>query len=285
MQINHLVSFYIYIFFIYLPQWARTACYQRSRHGRTEQVAYACLMVVSKWKIRKAQLMIFFVVFFFGLTDTSFDAARAAGGIHSPMQGRSVRELEEQMSTLRKENFNLKLRIYFMEEGQHGSRGGKTAADSPAKQLIDSKIEIEILRKRVDEKTELLKDAARAISQHEEMQKKADLESQAMIEQMQQYIQQLEVQSMDNIYIYLNLKTKFVFFSGPQSSAKQKVTKNSMDSLDTEKFKALEAEVSEFTSISRSAFSLTLCICILDNCCEIFNKFDRTHLPNELVNY
>ncbi|XP_023168796.2 centrosomin isoform X3 [Drosophila hydei] len=150
---------------------------------------------------------------------TSFDAARAAGGIHSPMQGRSVRELEEQMSTLRKENFNLKLRIYFMEEGQHGSRGGKTAADSPAKQLIDSKIEIEILRKRVDEKTELLKDAARAISQHEEMQKKADLESQAMIEQMQQYIQQLE------------------------SSAKQKVTKNSMDSLDTEKFKALEAEL------------------------------------------
>lgn len=115
------------------------------------------------------------------------------------MQGRSVRELEEQMSALRKENFNLKLRIYFMEEGQHGSRGGKPAADSPAKQLIDSKIEIEILRKRVDEKTELLKDAARAISQHEEMQKKADMESQALIEQMQQYIQQLEV----NIMIYI----------------------------------------------------------------------------------
>ncbi|XP_032586201.1 centrosomin isoform X3 [Drosophila mojavensis] len=155
---------------------------------------------------------------------TSFDAARAPGGIHSPMQGRSVRELEEQMSALRKENFNLKLRIYFMEEGQHGSRGGKPPADSPAKQLIDSKIEIEILRKRVDEKTELLKDAARAISQHEEMQKKADMESQALIEQMQQYIQQLE------------------------SSVKQKASKSSVNSLDTEKLKALEAEIQNLES-------------------------------------
>ncbi|XP_017959337.1 centrosomin isoform X2 [Drosophila navojoa] len=156
--------------------------------------------------------------------DTSFDAARAPGGIHSPMQGRSVRELEEQMSALRKENFNLKLRIYFMEEGQHGSRGGKPPADSPAKQLIDSKIEIEILRKRVDEKTELLKDAARAISQHEEMQKKADMESQALIEQMQQYIQQLE------------------------NSVKQKASKSSVSSLETEKLKALEAEIQNLES-------------------------------------
>ncbi|XP_032293376.1 centrosomin isoform X4 [Drosophila virilis] len=150
---------------------------------------------------------------------TSFDAARAPGGIHSPMQGRSVRELEEQMSTLRKENFNLKLRIYFMEEGQHGARGGKNVAESPSKQLIDSKIEIEILRKRVEEKTELLKDAARAISQHEEMQKKADMESQAMIEQMQQYINQLE------------------------AAATQKATKKSIDTLNAEKLKTLEAEV------------------------------------------
>lgn len=131
---------------------------------------------------------------FFNLsqTDNSFDAGRKPGGIHSPLQGRSMRELEEQMSTLRKENFNLKLRIYFMEESQHGSRG-KTTDSTLSKQLIDSKIEIELLRKRVDEKTELLKDAARAISQHEEAQKKSDIESQTMIEEMQQYIYQLEV--------------------------------------------------------------------------------------------
>lgn len=103
-----------------------------------------------------------------------------------------MRELEEQMSTLRKENFNLKLRIYFMEESQHGTRG-KATDTTLSKQLIDSKIEIELLRKRVDEKTELLKDAARAISQHEDAQKKSDIENQTMIEEMQQYIYQLEV--------------------------------------------------------------------------------------------
>lgn len=156
------------------------------------------------------------------------------------MQGRSVRELEEQMSTLRKENFNLKLRIYFMEEGQHGARGGKNAAESPSKQLIDSKIEIEILRKRVEEKTELLKDAARAISQHEEMQKKADMESQAMIEQMQQYINQLEV-SLIIFHFKLKGNSRFLL---EQAAATQKATKKSIDTLNAEKLKTLEAEVS-----------------------------------------
>lgn len=34
----------------------------------------------------------------------------------SPALGRSLREFEEQMAGLRKDNFNLKLRIYFLEE-------------------------------------------------------------------------------------------------------------------------------------------------------------------------
>ncbi|XP_037713176.1 centrosomin isoform X5 [Drosophila subpulchrella] len=119
----------------------------------------------------------------------SFDAARPQGGNHSPMvmQGRSVRELEEQMSTLRKENFNLKLRIYFMEEGQPGARA-HNSPDSLSKQLIDAKIEIEMLRKTVDEKMELLKDAARAISHHEDMQRKADFDSQTIIDELQDQI-------------------------------------------------------------------------------------------------
>ncbi|KRJ99326.1 centrosomin isoform X2 [Drosophila yakuba] len=124
----------------------------------------------------------------------SFDVARPTGGSHSPlaMQGRSVRELEEQMSTLRKENFNLKLRIYFMEEGQPGARANHSS-DSLSKQLIDAKIEIETLRKTVDEKMELLKDAARAISHHEELQRKADFDSQAMIDELQEQIHAYQV--------------------------------------------------------------------------------------------
>lgn len=33
-----------------------------------------------------------------------------------PMRGRTVKEFEEQLTSLKKENFNLKLRIYFLEE-------------------------------------------------------------------------------------------------------------------------------------------------------------------------
>ncbi|KAI8037568.1 hypothetical protein M5D96_009721 [Drosophila gunungcola] len=60
--------------------------------------------------------------------------------------------------------------------------------DSLGKQLIDAKIQIEMLRKTVDEKMELLKDAARAISHHEEMQRKADFDSQAIIDDLQETI-------------------------------------------------------------------------------------------------
>lgn len=38
---------------------------------------------------------------------------RSPGG---PLRGRSVKEFEEQLTNLKKENFNLKLRIYFLEE-------------------------------------------------------------------------------------------------------------------------------------------------------------------------
>lgn len=119
----------------------------------------------------------------------SFDVPRPPGGGNSPLpsQGRSVRELEEQMSALRKENFNLKLRIYFLEEGQPGARAD-SSTESLSKQLIDAKIEIATLRKTVDVKMELLKDAARAISHHEELQRKADIDSQAIIDELQEQI-------------------------------------------------------------------------------------------------
>lgn len=42
------------------------------------------------------------------------------GSTSPATQGRSVREFEEQMATLRKENFNLKLRLYFIEESIPG---------------------------------------------------------------------------------------------------------------------------------------------------------------------
>lgn len=41
------------------------------------------------------------------------DSLRSPEG---PMRGRSVKEFEETLAALKKENFNLKIRIYFLEE-------------------------------------------------------------------------------------------------------------------------------------------------------------------------
>lgn len=57
----------------------------------------------------------------------------------SPAQGRSLREFEEQMAALRKENFNLKLRIYFLEE-KPTSSSTMESNDSIHKQNIDLKV-------------------------------------------------------------------------------------------------------------------------------------------------
>lgn len=68
----------------------------------------------------------------------------------SPAQGRSLREFEEQMASLRKENFNLKLRIYFLEEKpttsmHHGLANSSScpnidSIESINKQNIDLKV-------------------------------------------------------------------------------------------------------------------------------------------------
>lgn len=73
----------------------------------------------------------------------------------SPAQGRSLREFEEQMAALRKENFNLKLRIYFLEEKpspshQPSSSGIMNSSSCPnidsiesiSKQNIDLKVSL-----------------------------------------------------------------------------------------------------------------------------------------------
>jgi centrosomin len=59
-------------------------------------------------------------------------------GSQASPQGRSLREYEEQMTALRKENFNLKLRIYFLEEKSSG--GISSDHDTIMKQNIDLKV-------------------------------------------------------------------------------------------------------------------------------------------------
>lgn len=140
------------------------------------------------------------------------------GTTSPPVQGRSVREFEEQMASLRKENFNLKLRLYFLEESVPGyHQANAEGHESLMKQLIETKVlnilkiyhfiivywpslnnffaqvEIEILRKELEQKQELLKEAAQAMNHMEEIQKETEMKGQAFIEELKQKIQFLEV--------------------------------------------------------------------------------------------
>ncbi|XP_075169541.1 phosphodiesterase 4D interacting protein centrosomin isoform X2 [Haematobia irritans] len=110
--------------------------------------------------------------------------------------GRSVREFEEQMATLRKENFNLKLRLYFIEEsipGYQQASNSSEGQETMMKQLIDARVEMEILRKEAQEKQDLLKEAAQAMTQMEKIQKDTELKYQEMIDELKHKIQYLEM--------------------------------------------------------------------------------------------
>lgn len=77
----------------------------------------------------------------FGYRSPSFSitggSGNSAAGNTSPSQGgRTMREHNEQLNTLRKENFNLKLRIYFLEE----KNTADGSSDSLYKQNIDLKV-------------------------------------------------------------------------------------------------------------------------------------------------
>lgn len=49
-------------------------------------------------------------------------------------EGQSLREFDEKLQSLQKENFNLKLRIFFLEERkENGGGGGVTSSNSTAK--------------------------------------------------------------------------------------------------------------------------------------------------------
>uniref|UniRef100_A0A0K8TXU7 Centrosomin n=1 Tax=Bactrocera latifrons TaxID=174628 RepID=A0A0K8TXU7_BACLA len=117
------------------------------------------------------------------------------GTTSPPVQGRSVREFEEQMASLRKENFNLKLRLYFLEESVPGyHQANAEGHESLMKQLIETKVEIEILRKELEQKQELLKEAAQAMNHMEDIQKETESKGQAFIEELKQKIQFLEME-------------------------------------------------------------------------------------------
>lgn len=138
----------------------------------------------------------------------------------SPAQGRSLREFEEQMAGLHKENFNLKLRIYFLEEkssttGDSNDFIHKRNIDlkviehftvclfwwpdsdsiifHPDQIPTQNKVENESLRKDLQEKQELLCQASKAMELMENQHKKQSNDAQMIIDDLNHKIEAMSV--------------------------------------------------------------------------------------------
>ncbi|XP_032674103.1 centrosomin isoform X3 [Odontomachus brunneus] len=93
--------------------------------------------------------------------------------------GRTMKEYEDLLGSLQKENFNLKLRIYFLEE-----QAGISQTDQDVvKKNIELNVEMESMKKELVEKQELLSQAAKAFELIEE-QKEATARDQAQRQQL-----------------------------------------------------------------------------------------------------
>ncbi|KAK7019743.1 hypothetical protein SK128_019803 [Halocaridina rubra] len=81
----------------------------------------------------------------------------------SPLRGRTMKEYEEQMGNLKKENFSLKLRIYFLEE-KMGQKYDKEDKEKLYKTNIELKVEAEALKRELCEKQDLVRQASTALN-------------------------------------------------------------------------------------------------------------------------
>ncbi|XP_076321166.1 uncharacterized protein LOC143230834 [Tachypleus tridentatus] len=83
--------------------------------------------------------------------------ASQRGAILSPVRARTMKEYDQQIADLRKENFNLKLKLYFLEEKMEKKYDG----DSKELHRINIKLQVDVetLHKELEQKHKLLQDA------------------------------------------------------------------------------------------------------------------------------
>ncbi|XP_065803061.1 CDK5 regulatory subunit-associated protein 2 isoform X4 [Muntiacus reevesi] len=79
----------------------------------------------------------------------------------SPTRARNMKDFENQITELKKENFNLKLRIYFLEERMQQEFDGPT--ERVCRTNIELKVEVESLKRELQERERLLIKASKAV--------------------------------------------------------------------------------------------------------------------------
>ncbi|XP_063983837.1 centrosomin-like isoform X3 [Diachasmimorpha longicaudata] len=165
-------------------------------------------------------------------------------GTASGHAGRTIKDYEDQLGVLQKENFNLKLRVYFLEE----KMGISSADENTIKKNIELNVELESLKKDLIEKQELLSQAAKAFQLHEE-QKEASARHQAQyqesleaerrrIEELEQELSDYKEKMEPSIYY------KEAFGITPESAMENKEKLIQMEEL----VESLEAEVKQLSA-------------------------------------
>ncbi|XP_067599609.1 CDK5 regulatory subunit-associated protein 2 isoform X2 [Pseudorca crassidens] len=105
----------------------------------------------------------------------------------SPTRARNMKDFENQITELKKENFNLKLRIYFLEERMQQEFDGPT--EHVYKTNIELKVEVESLKLELQERERLLLKAFKAV---ESLTAGGGSEIQRVKEDAQKKVQQVE---------------------------------------------------------------------------------------------
>ncbi|XP_034871846.1 CDK5 regulatory subunit-associated protein 2 isoform X6 [Mirounga leonina] len=105
----------------------------------------------------------------------------------SPTRARNMKDFENQITELKKENFNLKLRIYFLEERMQQEFDGPT--EHVYKTNIELKVEVESLKRELQEREQLLIKASKAV---ESLAEGGGSEVQRVKEDAQKKVQQVE---------------------------------------------------------------------------------------------
>ncbi|KAM9370942.1 CDK5 regulatory subunit-associated protein 2 [Phaethornis superciliosus] len=105
----------------------------------------------------------------------------------SPTRARTMKDYENQITDLKKENFNLKLRIYFLEERMQQKFDGTT--EEIHKINIELKVELESLKRELREREKLLIKASKAV---ESLAQGGNAEIQRVKNEAQKKVEEME---------------------------------------------------------------------------------------------
>uniref|UniRef100_A0A0D9RL53 CDK5 regulatory subunit-associated protein 2 n=1 Tax=Chlorocebus sabaeus TaxID=60711 RepID=A0A0D9RL53_CHLSB len=162
----------------------------------------------------------------------------------SPTRARNMKDFENQITELKKENFNLKLRIYFLEERMQQEFHGPT--EHIYKTNIELKVEVESLKRELQERERLLIKASKAV---ESLAEAGGSEIQRVKEDARKKVQQVE-----------DLLTKRILLLEKDVKAAQAELEKAFAGTEAEKALrlSLESKLSEMKKMHKGALATAL---------------------------